>query len=410
MTHARRIEQSFTVVHSHAFACWSDCLHNNGAPRRRSSRIVGVLPGEGIGPEVIGCALRVLSALESASGERFEVEVGAAIGRDAERGGGKALSDEVIAFCGQIFSRGGAVLNGPGGGRYVYDLRREFGLFCKLSPLKTCEELSGAIRLKPEHVRGVDILMVRENSSGLYQGVWKAEDAPAGRVAGHSFSYSEAEVRRILWPAARLAQTRRGELTVVYKEAGVPSISELWRDCALEIAARAGVRCSLLDIDHVSYRLIQHPREFDVVVAPNLFGDVLSDLGGVLLGSRGLCFAGSFATNGDAVYSTNHGAAYDLAGTNRANPVAQILSLAMLLRESFHLSKEAGQIEEAVVRVWRDGWRTADLMEPGCRVLGTREMGERIANEVTQMSESDGRRIASPLHPETMAAVVGGIV
>jgi 3-isopropylmalate dehydrogenase len=165
------------------------------------------------------------------------------------------------------------------------------------------------------------------------------------------------------------------------------------------------VRCSLIDIDHVSYRLIQHPREFDVVVAPNLFDDVLSDLGGVLLGSRGLCFAGSFAANGDAVYSTNHGAAYDLAGTNRANPVAQILSLAMLLRESFHLSKEARQIEEAVVRVWRDGWRTADLMEPGCRLLGTREMGQQIAEKVAHWTESGERLMPSPRPAESMAAV-----
>ena len=369
---------------------WSDCLREECMANRGGARVIGVLPGEGIGPEVTECALRVLSAVEAVSGEKFEVEFGEAIGRDAERECGKVLPAGVIDFCGRIFGRGGAILNGPGGGRYVYDLRREFGLFCKLSPIKTHEVLSGANRLKPEHVRGVDILMVRENSSGLYQGEWRSGADPSGRVAGHSFSYSEADVRRILRVAARLARSRRGDLTVVYKEAGVPAISELWRDCAVEIAAHAGVRCSMLDIDHISYRLIQHPREFDVVVAPNLFGDVLSDLGGVLLGSRGLCFAGSFSADGDAVYSTNHGAAYDIAGTDRANPVAHILSLAMLLRESFHLDSCADRIEAAVVSVWRDGWRTADLMEPGRQVLGTREMGERIAGKVVELSGLDG--------------------
>lgn len=375
---------------------WSDSLRESGVPRGRGSRAIGVLPGEGIGPEVTECALRVLSAVESVSGEKFEVEFGAAIGRDAERECGKVLPTEVIDFCGRIFSRGGAILNGPGGGRYVYELRREFGLFCKLSPLKVQEVLCGANRLKPEHVRGVDILMVRENSSGLYQGAWQSREASSGRLAGHSFSYSEEEVRRILRVAARLAQSRRGELTVVYKEAGVPSISELWRDCAMEISSLAGVCCSTLDIDHVSYRLIQHPREFDVVAAPNLFGDVLSDLGGVLLGSRGLCYAGSFSANGDAVYSTNHGAAYDIAGTDRANPVAHILSLAMLLRESFHLDSCARRIEDAVVSVWRDGWRTEDIMEPGCRVLGTREMGERIAGKVAEVAGNPTPSMSKP--------------
>lgn len=365
---------------------WSDFLGADDAPPRPSSRLIGVLTGEGVGPEVIGCALHVLSAVESVSGGKFEIEFGPAIGREAERDGGKALPDEVVGFCRAIFTRGGAVLSGPGCGRYVYDLRRSFDLFCKFSPLKVAPELTGAIRLKPEHVTGVEILMVRENAAGLYQGKWNQESSAAGRIAGHSFSYSEAEVTRILWPAARIAQARRGELTVVYKEAGIPSISDLWRDCALRIAARVGVRCTLLDIDHIAYRLIQHPAEFDVVVAPNLFGDVLADLGGVLLGSRGLCFGGSFAGNGAAVYQTNHGAAHNLAGTDRANPVGQIFSLAMLLRESFHLSDEATLVENAVAQVWREGWRTADLQEEGSRVIGTRKMGERVANAVAKMA------------------------
>ena len=365
-------------------------MRENGAPGGKPALVIGVLNGEGIGPEVVSGALRALSAVEAVSGHKFEIQIGGSIGRDAERCGEQALSGEVTDFCGKIFSCGGAVLSGPGGGRYVYDLRRCFDLYCKLSPLKAADELAGAIQLKPEHVRGVDILMVRENASGVYQGQWAEEQSSgSGRVATHGFSYNEAQVRRILNAAARIAKSRRGELTVVYKEAGVPTISDLWRDCAADAAADAGVRCALLDIDHMAYRLIQHPREFDVVVAPNLFGDVLSDLGGVLLGSRGLCYAGSFSGNGAAVFSTNHGAAYDLAGKDIANPVAQILSLAMLLRESLRLDVEARLIEEAVVRVWSAGWRTADLMEPGCRLAGTRQMGEMIAEAVERPAGSD---------------------
>jgi 3-isopropylmalate dehydrogenase len=377
-------------------AFWSDCLRAEASPRRKFSPLIGVLKGEGIGPEVIDSSLRVLSAVEAVTGCHFKIEFGAPIGRDSERHSGKVLPEEVIAFCRDIFVRGGAVLSGPGGGRYVYEMRRVFDLFCKFSPLQVSKELSGAIRLKPEHVRGVDILMVRENAAGLYQGLWKQDDSSGSRVAEHSFSYSEREVNRILWVAARIARRRRGEITVIYKESGVPAISDLWRDCALEIAGLAGVRCTLLDIDHMAYRLVQHPREFDVVVAPNLFGDILSDLGSVLLGSRGLSFAGSFSANGDGVYQTNHGAAYDLAKTNRANPVAQILSVAMMLRESFHLADAAMLIETAVARIWREGWRTADLAEAGCHIIGTREMGERISEAVAVAGRSRPEETRAP--------------
>lgn len=389
--------------------CWTDCLREEGTPRRGSSRLIGVLAGEGVGPEVVGCSLQVLSAVEAVTGDQFAIEYGSPIGRDAERAGDTVLPQGVIEFCRGIFARGGAVLNGPGGGRYVYDLRRSFDLYCKLSPIRVSEELAGASRLKPEHARGVEILMVRENASGLYQGSWKDERSPVGRRAEHCFSYTEAEVTRILRPAARLAKSRRGHLTVVYKEAGVPSISELWRDCALDIAGRAGVRCSMVDIDLISYKLIQHPREYDVVVAPNLFGDVLSDLGGVLLGSRGLCFAASYSLDGAGVYQTNHGAAYDLAGTDRANPVGQILSLAMMLRESFHLEASARLVEDAVARVWRDGWRTGDLEEQGCRTIGTKEMGQRIAAGVQSTAAGSQVWVEHATASEKQTVTAGGI-
>jgi 3-isopropylmalate dehydrogenase len=158
----------------------------------------------------------------------------------------------------------------------------------------------------------------------------------------------------------------------------------LWRACAEQIAAEEGVECLFLDIDHAAYHLLQHARDLDLLVAPNLFGDILCDLGGVLMGSRGLTYSANFTPAGAGVYQTNHGAAYDLAGTDRANPAGQILSLAMLLHESCGLSREAGLIERALADVWKRGFRTADLDLPGARVIGTREMAERVADAVVE--------------------------
>ena len=349
------------------------------------TRLLGVLPGEGIGPEVVAVTLDVLAALDEVSPLHFEIVHGGPIGRDSEAREGKPLSDEVIAFATRVFDAGGAILCGPGGGRFVYDMRRHFDLYFKLSPVKALPELFGANHLKAEHLADVDMLVVRENSAGLYQGVGSDErDAQGRRRARHDFGYDEGQVRRILEAGARIAARRRGELVAVYKDAGVPSISALWRDVAAEVSEQHGIRHHMVDIDLAAYQIIQHAQRFDVVVAPNLFGDVLSDLAGVLLGSRGLCGAASFGVRGEGVYQTNHGAAYDLAGQDVANPVGQVFSLAQMLRESFGLDSEARLVEDAVAAVWRQGWRTADVSEPGCRTIGTRAFGERIAECVTR--------------------------
>jgi 3-isopropylmalate dehydrogenase len=150
------------------------------------------------------------------------------------------------------------------------------------------------------------------------------------------------------------------------------------------MAKAAGLTARTVNVDYAAYGLIQHARQFDVVVAPNLFGDVLVDISSVLLGSRALGYSGNFSSTTTAVYQTNHGAAHDLAGKNQANPVGQIFALAMLLRESFDLMDAADRIEHAVREVWRQGWRTADLAEPGCRPAGTREMGELVAAAVAR--------------------------
>lgn len=348
----------------------------DGPPNRY---VVGYLEGEGIGPEVMREALRVLAALESATERRFEVREGGLIGRPAQSQCGKPLPEGVVQFCEDVFSKSGAVLAGPGGGRFVYDLRKRFDLFCKISPIKTFEVLAASGRLKPGHVRGVDMLLVRENCCDVYMGSETETFAEDGRRVDHRFFYSERQVQRIVDVGARLAAYRRGKMTVVVKANGVPLLTALWKDCARRAAEHKGVGCEFVDVDYAAYRLLQHAREFDVVVAPNLFGDVLADLGGVLLSSRGLTYSGNFSADGAAVYQTNHGAAYDLAGTDRANPVGQILSLAMLLRESFGLAREACLVESAVADVWGQGWRTEDLAEDHCRLVGTRRMGELVA-------------------------------
>ena len=366
---------------------WIRCL-DAGAVRGATSEIViGVLPGEGIGTEIIGCAIDVLETVANATGLRLELRRGGSIGRDSERVCGTTLSADVIRFCETIFASGGAVLNGPGGGRYVYDLRKRFDLFFKISPLRAATGLPDASRLRLEAVNDVDILVVRENSGGAYQGEWTDRTTSAGEhIAEHSFAYSETQVRRFLNAAAKLAGQRRGELTVVWKEAGVPSISQMWRAGAEAAAAAHGVRYSMVDVDLMAYRLIHETNAFDVIAAPNLFGDVLADLGSALIGSRGISFSGNYTERGNAVYQTNHGAAYRLAGKDRANPVGQIFSLAMMLRESFGLGREADIIEEAVRSVWREGWRTEDVFTAGACMIGTQEMGARIAEKAGQLA------------------------
>jgi 3-isopropylmalate dehydrogenase len=357
--------------------------------------LIGVLPGEGIGPAVTGAALAVLEAVRSPGGADFDIRSGGTmtIGRDAELMTGRALTEEVSAFCQGVFEEGGAVLCGPGGGRFVYDLRRRFDLFCKISPLKPVACLLEAGRLKARCAEGADILIVRENVGGVYQGDWReTAHERDGRVCEHAFRYSETQVRRLLDAAASLAAGRRRRLAVVVKDGGIPTVSALWRDVGREAAARAGVEVGFVDIDLAAYRLIADPLFFDVIAAPNLFGDVLADVGAVLLASRGMSFSGNFAESGAAVYQTNHGSALDLAGRDRANPVGQIASAAMMLRESFGLAREAAWIESAIEEVLRLGFRTFDVAEAGATIVGTAELGRRIAEETARRAGKPGEK------------------
>ncbi len=352
------------------------------APRSEALRI-GVLPGEGVGPEVVAAVLDVLDAVADATGRHFSVQMGGAIGLAAKQATGQELTPDVVAFCDEILSLGGALLCGPGGGRFVYELRAKFHLFCKLVPLRPWPALRGAGPLRPEAVADVDILVVRENVGGIYQGEPGGRGNGAGLFeARHSFHYDAVQVDRVMGVALELANRRRRRLSVVVKRAGIPSISELWRERAEALNAAYDLELEMLEIDNACFQIVADARRFDVLVAPNLFGDIVGDTGALLLGSRGLAYSGNFGEQGKAVYQTAHGCAQDLAGTDRANPVAQILALAMLLHESFGLSQVAWTIERAIERALSSGWRTADIMEPGCTLTGTRELGRRIAELV----------------------------
>lgn len=352
---------------------WTDCLRCS-RPNGYSPPVIGILPGEGVGPEITDHCLDILKAVASETGFHYQCVFGSEIGRAAERMGYPALTHEIIAFCGQVFASGGAILNGPGGGRYVYDLRRQFDLFFKISPLQAVNGTPDASVFRSSHVRTIDILLTRENAQGVYQGKWTRGECPSrGEHAEHTFSYDQSHVCRFLEASARLAETRKGRLTVVWKESGIPSISELWRDCALQVKNRHGVSVEMVDIDLMSYRLVQTPHAFDVIATPNLFGDILGDLGAALIGSRGLSYSGNFGAHGEAVYQTNHGAAYDLAGKDACNPAGQILSMAMMLRESYGKTLESLAILDGLRSVWRAGFRTADVSsrEGDCQIVGT---------------------------------------
>lgn len=369
----------------------------NGPPPAACVPLIGVFRGCGIGPSLVDGALEVLQAAGHVLGIEFPIEHGGVIGEDSVDRGGPPLPEEAAAFCAQVFRRSGAILSGPGGGRYVYDLRRRFDLFCKFVPVRPAPELAHAAKVLPHQLENVDLLIVRDNIGGVYQGTWSERPAETGRVAAHSFEYREPEVRRLAETAARAAAGRRGTLHVIVKDGGVPTVTALWRDVGAAAARTYGVRAEFMNVDLAAYELIQHPSRFDVIVAPNLFGDILADVAGVLLSSRGVTFSGNFDSHGHAVYQTNHGCAHDLCGADAANPGGQILSLAMLLRESFALTAAAALIERSLADVWSQGWRTADIAEPGSRILGTRTFVARVVEQVLrppQTERSDARCVA----------------
>ena len=356
---------------------------------------IAVLPGDGVGPEVTTQALSVLEAVGEKFGHSFNFNEGL-IGGVAIDTQGKALSYETLSMCKQA----DAVLLGAVGGSKWDDpqakvhpedgllaLRKGLRLFANLRPVKVFPMLVDSANLKPEVVRGVDLVVVRELTGGLYFGEPKKQWRTAkGRQAVDTMAYSEAEIERILRVGFELARTRRKKLTSVDK-ANVLQSSRLWRQIAIEMSADyPDIELQHMLVDACAMRLIQRPGELDVVVTENMFGDILTDEASMLAGSMGMLPSASLAgiPSGKTfgMYEPIHGSAPSRAGQDLANPIATILSVAMMLRYSFSLEMEAQTIENAVLATLEQGYRTYDIMSDGRTRVGTIEMGDSIAQKV----------------------------
>ncbi|MEM1111214.1 MAG: isocitrate/isopropylmalate family dehydrogenase [Pseudomonadota bacterium] len=356
------------------------------SPRDFGARLpLAILPGEGIGPELLRACQPVLATIESTTTLRFDISTGGAIGRAALERYGSALTEEVTEFCRQSFAHSAPLLCGPGGHRFVYELRRVFDIYCKFVPIRPMPALSDTGVLRESAVNGVDVLVIRDNVGGLYQGVWRTESTPGGERAHQSFHYDEPTVRRLVKMAAAVSKLRRKRLCVVHKPGGAPAISELWSRIATEEVAGTDIDLRFLEVDTAAYLLIAEAQDFDVVVAPNMFGDVIGDAAALLLGSRGMSYSYNVGSGGVSVYQTAHGAAYDLAGTQRANPLGQIQSLATLLAESYGLDDVSSALMQACNAALLAGFRTPDISTRGCRIVSTQEMGERVADELARL-------------------------
>ena len=356
---------------------------------------IAVLPGDGVGPEVIAEALKVLQAVGEKFGHSFHLHDGL-IGGVAIDALGTALSDETLEMCKQC----DAVLLGAVGGSKWDDpqakihpedgllaLRKELELFANLRPVKVFPMLVDSTNLKPEVVRGVDLVVVRELTGGLYFGQPKKQwQTPVGRQAVDTLAYSEVEIERILKVGFQLARNRRKKLASVDK-ANVLQSSRLWRQIAKEVSADyPDVELQHMLIDACAMRLIQRPTDLDVVVTGNMFGDILTDEASMLAGSMGMLPSASLAgiPKGKTLgmYEPIHGSAPRRAGQNLANPIATILSAAMMLRYSFAMEIEAMAVENTVLAVLEQDYRTYDIMSEGKVRVGTKEMGDLIAQKV----------------------------
>ena len=358
---------------------------------------LAVLPGDGVGPEVASEAIKVLRAIGKKFDHNFNLHYGL-IGGVAIDETGTALAEDTLKVCRSC----GAVLLGAVGAPKWDDpkakvhpedgllaLRKGLGLFANLRPVKVLPMLVDSTNLKPKVIEGVDFIFVRELTGGLYfarpKRQWRTS---RGRRATDSMTYSEQEIERIVRVGFELARSRRKKLTSVDK-ANVLQSSRLWRQVAMEVASEyPDVELDHMLVDACAMRLIQNPAYFDVLVTENMFGDILTDEASMLAGSMGMLASASLAgvpqegVNIFGMYEPIHGSAPRRAGLNIANPIATILSMAMMLRYSFGLTREAQTVEAAVAEVLQQGYRTYDIMDEGKIKVGTKEMGDLIAKKV----------------------------
>lgn len=363
--------------------------------REKSEYRIAVLPGDGIGPEVIAEAEKVLYAVGERFGHCFVMEHGliggAAMDATGDRSlgaGGIPLPESTIALC----RASSAILFGAAGDpKYddpqagvrpeqgLLELRKILGLFANLRPVRVHPALLDAAPLRPEVVRGVDLITVRELTGGIYFGQPRVEGSER---AVDTMVYTRGEVERIAHVAFRIARDRRRKVTSVDK-ANVLACSRLWRRAVAAMAQDyPDITLEHLLVDAATMHLINRPRDFDVILTANMFGDILSDETSVLAGSMGNLPSASLGEGHLGLYEPVHGSAPDIAGQGIANPLAAILSAAMLLRHSLGLEKEARAVEAAVSAVLDAGHRTADLVAPGQPVVNTRQMGDLVVESL----------------------------
>jgi len=347
---------------------------------------IALLAGDGIGPEIMAEAVKVLDVLRK-NGLKFETE-SALVGGAAY----DAFGDPLPAATLKLAQEADAVLFGSVGGpqydklprdkrpeKAILGLRKECDFFANLRPAVVFPELAEASTLKAEVVAGLDLMIIRELTGDIYFGEPRGITGDVGsRIGFNTMHYTEAQIRRILHVGFRTARQRGKRLTSVDKM-NVLECTQLWRDLAEEIKTEyPDVELSHILVDNAAMQLIRNPKQFDVMVTGNMFGDILSDEASMLTGSIGMLPSASLDANGKGLYEPIHGSAPDIAGKGIANPLAQILSLAMMLRYTFNLKSEADRVEGAVRKALQQGLRTADIAKPGERTCSTSEMGAAV--------------------------------
>ena len=352
------------------------------------SKTIAVLPGDGIGPEIITEAVKLLEVLKQSHGLDIQLEEGL-IGGAAIDATGKPLPDETL----ELVKRSDAVLLGAVGGtkweplpiairpeKGLLGLRSELGLFANLRPAILFPELADASTLKPDVVAGLDILIVRELTGGIYFGKPRGvRNLDNGEQQGfNTLVYDTHEVERIARVGFESAMKRQKKLCSIDK-ANVLEATELWREIVTKIGKDyPEVELTHMYVDNAAMQLVRYPKQFDVMVTNNMFGDILSDLASQLTGSIGMLPSASLDANGKGMYEPIHGSAPDIAGQNKANPLATILSVAMLLRYSLQQNELANKVEAAVSKVLQDDLRTVDIQQEGKTIVNTKEMGDAV--------------------------------
>ncbi len=356
---------------------------------------IALIPGDGIGPEIVAEARKVLDKVCEKYSHKFsytEVLLGGA-SIDAH---GVPLTEEAIAQA----KASDAVLMGSIGGDAktspwyklepsrrpeagLLAIRKALNLFANLRPAYLYNELRDACPLRDEIIGdGFDMIIVRELTGGLYFGARKTTEENGVRTAVDTLSYNENEIRRIAIKAFEIARKRRNKVTSVDK-ANVLDSSRLWRSVVEDVAKDyPDVTLEHMLVDNCAMQLVRDPKQFDVILTENMFGDILSDEASMVTGSIGMLSSASLNETKLGLYEPSHGSAPDIAGQNKANPIATILSAAMMLRYSLDLDKEADAVEAAVQKVLTDGYRTGDIMSDGCKIVGTKEMGDLIADAI----------------------------